>query len=184
MNPEARRAAVIGPARRALVRLPLASKGDPVNMPTDFPPSYIDLTQRQLSQYGRVGATRVYRTPVIAAIGAGLDSNPVPIQFREPGIVIAAYGQEIAGTVANLAGTEVRVQVGGTEDLFTDGTAGQFVPLLALFGSTQNWFPMLRRAVPGIDWQITFRNRTAGNVTPVFALAFLGDRDLAAAARR
>lgn len=152
-------------------------------MSADFPPSYIDITQRQLSQFGRVGATRVYRTPVVAAIAAGLDSNPVAIQFREPGIVIAAYGQELAGTVANFAGTEVRVQVGGTEDLFTDGVSGQFVPMLALFGSTQNWFPLLRRAVPGIDWQITFRNRTGGNVTPTFALAFIGDRDLAAARR-
>jgi hypothetical protein len=146
----------------------------------DFPPALIEVMQRQLAQFGRVGAVSIYRTPPVAAILAGQDSVPVPIQFRqEPGIVLAAYGQVESGATADYAGTEVRVQIGGSEDLFTDGASGQFAPMLMLFPPTNPWFAINRPARPGIDWQVTFRNRTGVAVTPVFALAFVPQSALA-----
>lgn len=149
----------------------------------DFPPNVVELIQRQLSQFGRVGATKIYTAPALpAAIAAvaGTTSNPVNIRFREPGTVIALYGQEQAGTAPKFATTEVRVQVGGTEDLWTDGEVGTFVPLLALFGGALNWWPMWRRATPGVDWLITWRNQSgAATATPFLGLAFIADADLA-----
>lgn len=151
----------------------------------DFPPNVVELIQRQLSQFGRVGATKIYVTPALpAAIAAvaGTESAPQTIRFREPGTVIACYGQEQAGTAAKFATTEVRVRIGGNEDLFTDGQSGIFVPMLALFGQTQNWFPLWRRALPGVDWTITYRNQSgAQTATPSFLLAFIADADIARA---
>jgi hypothetical protein len=149
----------------------------------NFPPNVVELIQRQLSQFGRVGATRIYTAPALAAAiaaGASVESNPVTIRFREPGTVIALYGQELAGTAPKFASTELRIQVGGTEDLFTDGEVGTFVPFLGLFGGALNWWPMWRHATPGVDWLITYRNRDAGaTATPFAGLAFIGDADLA-----
>lgn len=148
----------------------------------DFPPNVVELIQRQLSQYGRVGATKIYTAPPLAAAiaaVAGTTSAPVTIRFREPGTVIALYGQEQAGTAPKFATTEVRVQIGGSEDLWTDGEVGTFVPMLALFGGSLNWFPLWRRAQPGVDWLITYRNQSgAATAIPFVGLAFIADADL------
>ncbi len=148
----------------------------------DFPPNVVELIQRQLSQFGRVGATKVYKAPDLAAAIAGVvgtESQPVTIRFREPGTVIACYGQELAGTTAKFAGTEVRVRIGGQEDLFTDGQSGVYMPMLALFGPNLNWFPLWRRAMPGVDWTVQYKNQVASTATPTFGLAFIADSDLA-----
>lgn len=149
----------------------------------DYPPNVVELIQRQLSQFGRVGSTKVYAAPALAAAiaaVAGTESQPVAIRFREPGTVIAAYGQEQAGTTAKFATTEVRVRIGGQEDLFTDGQSGAFLPMLMLFGPNLNWFPLWRRAIPGVDWTVTYRNQSgAATAIPSFGLAFIADADLA-----
>lgn len=149
----------------------------------DFPPNVVELIQRQLSQFGRVGATKMYVAPALsAAIAAvaGTISTPVNIRFREPGTVIAMYGQEQAGTVAKFATTEVRVQIGGQEDLITTGQAGTFAPMLALFGPNLNWWPLWRRATPGTDWTITYRNQSGSDTAiPFVGFAFIADADIA-----
>lgn len=147
----------------------------------DFPPNVVDLIQRQLSQFGRVGSTKIYVFPALAGTlaGGGTISAPSNIRFREPGTVIALYGQELAGTVAAFAATAIRIQVGGQEDLFTDGNSGTFIPMLAAFGPTVNWFPLWRRAIPGVDWTITFQNNAGSAITPSAMLAFIADADLA-----
>lgn len=153
-----------------------------MNQPTapfgEFPAHVVDLFTRQLAQFGRIGATTIYKAPELAAAIAGVAgtvAGPQNIRFREPGTVIAMYGQEALGTSLSFATTEVRIQIGGNEDVFTDGQAGTFVPLLALFGGSQNWFPLLRRAVPGVDWSISYRNQSAVAKTPQLMLAFVAD---------
>lgn len=146
-----------------------------------FPPNVIELIQRQLSQFGRVGATKIYRAPALSgpmAALAGTEVSPGPMRIKEPGTMIAMYGQELAGTAAQFAATEVRVQIGGNEDLFTDGQSGAFVPMLALFGGAQNWFPIWRRAKPGTDWFITYRSADAVAKTPSVYFAFIADGDI------
>jgi hypothetical protein len=149
----------------------------------DFPPNVIEFIQRQLSQFGRVGSTKTLRAPALpAALAAGtaVDSQPVTIRIREPGTIIACYGQELAGTTAKFAATEVRVRIGGQEDLFSDGQSGVFFPMLGLFGPNANWYPLWRRGIPGVDWTIQYRNNDTGaTATPSFGLAFIADADLA-----
>jgi hypothetical protein len=160
-------------------------------MQGDFPPNVIELIQRQLSQYGRIGSTKGYIAPELAAaiaVGApSTDSAPVNIRFREAGTVIGCYGQVVANDgmddfadAAAFATTRIRVQVGGQEDIFTDGQSGAFVPFLALFGGPNNWWPLWRKATPGVDWTVTYRNRSTANTKlPDFVLAFIADADLA-----
>lgn len=154
----------------------------------DFPPNVVELIQRQLSQFGRVGATKAYLFPLLAApIAANISGGPTGtvsppsnIRFREPGTVIALYGQTDLGSVFAFANTALRIQVGGQEDLWTDGQAGVFMPMLAAFGPNLNWFPLWRRAIPGVDWTITWRNDNAGATAfPQTFLAFIADADLA-----
>ena len=147
----------------------------------DFPPNVVELIQMQLSQFGRVGATKIYtHLPLGSTVAASSSSSQVPVQWKDQGTVIAMYGQEAAGTAAAYATTDVRIQIGGSEDIVTNGQTGDFVPLLALFGFTQNWFPLWRRATPGTNWTVQFRNRNAGAaITPSLYFAFIADADLA-----
>lgn len=155
----------------------------------DFPPNSVEIAQRIATQFGRAGATRIVAAPALGNVvpvgvvpGVGLPvtpglAGPVTIKFRRPGTVVALYGQELRGTAAAFARTAVRVLIGGQEDLFTDGTSGVYVPFLALFGQTSNWFPLNRRAKPGVDWSIFFANSDTGSTAqPFFSLAFIEDQ--------
>ncbi len=152
-------------------------------MLADFPQNVFGLLQQQLASMGRIGATRLLVTTDVASPAVGQASTPVPVRFTKRGIVLAMYGQETdTATPAAFAQCGVRCQIGGTEDLFVDGQGGpSFAPMLALFGGVNNWFPLMRRAVPGTDWVFTFRNDTAaGTIDPKVVLAFIADEDIIA----
>ena len=142
----------------------------------------VQWAQQQLVQFGRLGATRIYKVPDLAAAiaaGAAVIGTPPLLTFTEPGTVIALYGQELAGTLPKFAMTDVRVQFAGDDDLITNGTAGDFSPLLALVGFSVNWFPLIRRVARNDSWTITYRNRDAGATAfPTVQFAFLADADL------
>lgn len=149
----------------------------------DFPPNVVELIQRQLTQFGRVGATKIYAAPDLpAALAAGTNSPPLNIQFKEPGSAIAFYAQSVGDGVADataFATTRVKVEIGGQENIFTDGQVGVFRSLLALVGGAQNWFPIWRRVTPGIDWTVTWQNLSEVTVVPEFSIAVIADADLA-----
>jgi hypothetical protein len=127
----------------------------------------------------QAGATRFLQTPAFGAIGAGVTSAPQNIRFTEEGFVVGLYGNVQSGAVADYAGTSLRVQIGGTEDLFVDGLGGPVgLPFLMLFGGIQNMQPIVRRVIPGDLWAFSVTNNTAGNVTPLAAVSFLADRDV------
>lgn len=147
----------------------------------DFPPNVIEMAQRQLSQFGRIGATRIYKAPSLASSVSPLaQSTPQNIRFREPVTVIALYAQETSrASAASFAQTQVRVQIGGQEDLFTDGQVGVFASILSLVGGAQNWFPILRRGRPGVDWTVTYYNASESDTAlPEFQLACIADADI------
>ncbi len=143
-------------------------------------PHIIELVQRQLGQYGRIGATRIQTVPDVAAIAASSFSQPQIVNWRDDGWVIAMYGQELAGTAPKFAATRVRVQIGGSEDLFSDGQAGTYCSMLSLFGGAQNWFPLLRRVQKGVQWIVSYQNRDTGaTATPDAQFAMILDPDVA-----
>jgi hypothetical protein len=147
----------------------------------DYPKSVFELLQQQLASVGRIGATRYFVTSFVSSPNAaGGISAPVPVRFNITGICLAMYGQETdTATVAAYAQCGVRVQIGGTEDLFVDGQGGPaFAPMLALFGGVSNWTPLMRRIQPGVDWVFTFQNNTAaGTINPKIVLACIADAD-------
>jgi len=150
-------------------------------MIADFPKHVFDLLQQQLASTGRIGATRYFVSPDVASPAAGAVSTPSTIRFTERGIALALYGQEGEfATQLTFAGTGVRCQIGGTEDLFVDGQGGPaFASMLTLFGGQNCWTPLVRRVTPGTDWTFTFRNRTAGVIAPSVTIGFIGDADVA-----
>lgn len=141
----------------------------------DFPPNAIESLMRLAALYGRVGASRIYRVPQLAAVGAGVDSQSVSVPFRRSGLVLAAYGTTLGATAAEAANLEVRIQMGGTEDLITDGESFAFASFRALFGDSQNWFPIGKRVRLKADWSVTFRNRSGAGITPSMYFVVLED---------
>jgi len=153
-------------------------------MNTDHPIPAIAWAQQQLAQYGRVGCTRIMKVPDLAA-AVGIGPNTVVaaplLTFRDPGTVIAVYGQELLGTVAKFASTEIRIQFSGDEDLISNGSGGDFAALLALVGPNVNWYPITRRVQRGDNWAISWRNQDgAATATPQCLFAFIRDADLGA----
>ncbi len=152
------------------------------------PLSVIQWAQQQLSQFGRIGATRIVTVPELAAavpIGAPASLAQAPLlTWRDPGTVIAMYGQELAGTVAKFASTSASLQFMGDEFFATNGSAPSFFSFLAVFGPNVNWFPMIRRVKRGDNWTVTYRNRdAAATASPDMAFAFIADADMGRAAR-
>lgn len=147
------------------------------SMPNDFPPHSLETLQRIAAQFGRLGATRIYRARVAAAIAAAANSGPISVRFRRPGTVIGIYGQTLGATDAELAGIEVRLQFSGQEDFAIDGMSFETVPLRAIVGDAMNWFPINRRVYEGQDWTTTFFNVTAATtITPTLLFAVLEDK--------
>lgn len=143
----------------------------------DYPQNPLELAQRTLALSGRVGATRIYTAPRLATAltvsGGAAPTAQVQIQFFRPAIVLGLYGQELAGTTAKFASTEVGIRI-GNEAFITDGQAETTAPLLALFGPSVNWFPINRQAQPGVNWTITWVNRdAAATATPFLALSVI-----------
>lgn len=130
------------------------------NRPHDAPPSLIDIARERLASTGyRCGATRTYRVPgITTGLNGGEKSSPLPLKWNANGIVIGAYGQVQSADDADAAAMSARIQVSGTEDLITDGSSGAFGTFSALFGKTQNWYPLSRAVYTGMIWNITFFN--------------------------
>lgn len=129
---------------------------------------------RALALQGRVGASKVYTFP-LPAVGAGQTSPPQTVTFRRNGLVTALYGQPSDGAVASYAGLSIRLTAGASEDLFTDGNTFQYVPMLALFGLSTPWFPLMRRISASGTFSCSIRNATGGALTPSVCLAVLED---------
>ena len=145
------------------------------------PTPLISWIQQQIAQYGQCGATKITRVPRLAAAVPAVLGTEVQaplLTWRDTGTVIAMYGQEIRGTQAAYAETEVRVQFAGDDDLINNGAAGDFAPMLALFGPNLNWFPIVRRVRRGDTWTITYKNGAANALTPSVLFAVLNDADV------
>lgn len=151
-----------------------------------YPLAVIQFAQQQLSQYGRLGATKIVTTPALSAPIPGVvgSTQQAPlITWRDPGWAIALYAQTRAGTAPSFAQTDIRVQFPGDEDLITNGTAGDFAPMLSLVGPNVNWFPMIRRVERGDNWTITYKQAGVVAVEPSVLFAFIADADMARARR-
>ncbi|MDB4884469.1 MAG: hypothetical protein JWL95_3235 [Gemmatimonadetes bacterium] len=149
-----------------------------------FPSPAVRWAQQQLSQYGQVGATQIVIVPALSApipAGAGVLRQPPQLSWPDPGTIIAMYGQVRKGDSPAYAQMDVRLQFPGDRDFITNGNAGDFAPMLALFGPNTNWFSMLKRVKRADNWQLTYRNQdTVNPAFPSVLFAFIGDADLPA----
>lgn len=136
-------------------------------------PHAVEMQARYLAQFGRVGATRVYRWDETGLIAAGAQAQPPAVRFRKSGLVIGVYGCALDGLFPSQAGMAAKITIGASEELFTNGQSGKFVSFLSLFGFSQNWFPVNRLVYDGTDWTAQFLNRGASSVEPELCLAVI-----------
>lgn len=154
-------------------------------------PDTIETLLRYISQFGPVPSTKVYKVPAlgtsVAAAANALTPMIVqaqPLQFRETGFVLGMYGSERSGTGPKFAQTGVRVQIGGQEDLFTDGNSGVDVSMLSLFGGALTRYPLWRAASPGVNWVVSYYNYdTEAVALPEVEFSFVAQADIERMAR-
>ena len=134
-----------------------------------------------LALVDRAGATRYMQAPSFGTVGNGTDSTPQSIRFGWDGFVVGLYGQIQSGTAADYGGSSLRVQIGGTEDLFIDGQGGPaFAGFLGLFGGVPNYQRVVRPIKNGDLWTLTVRNASGGSIVPSVWFSFLAAKDVAA----
>ncbi len=130
------------------------------------------------------GATRFILAPSFGTVLTLQDSTPQPNRFSWDGYVVGLFGQVASGTAADYAGTTLRVQIGGVEDLFVDGQGGPaFLGFLGLFGGVPNFQRIVRRVQRGDLWTLTTHNNTAGSVVPSVWMTMVTDDDIAVLAK-
>lgn len=140
--------------------------------------------REMLALVDRAGATRYLQAPSFGSVAAATDSTPQPVRFTWDGFVVALYGGIQSAAAADYGGASLRVQIGGTEDMFVDGQGGPaFVSFLGLFGGVPNMQRIVRRVSRGDLWTFTVRNATAGAIVPSVFLSFLADKDVQAASQ-
>ena len=131
------------------------------------------LARQRLTGLSR-GANRVYRVPALAA-ALSVALSPVqakPIRIRTNGIMIGLNIQVQDALAASLAALEVRIQIAGTVDLFTDGESGVFMPAYMLCGAQGFWYPLDVPVEKGLDIFCTWQEITGGPATCVPSIAF------------
>lgn len=132
-----------------------------------------------LNMVHQAGATRVLQVPAFGVVATGQSSTPQNIVCTRGGYFVALHGSIASGAIADYAATNLRLQIGGTEDFFVDGQGGPaFSPFLLNFGVFPGYKRVLRRVEKGDLWTFTVQNLTAGNVTPTVSMDFIGDDDL------
>jgi len=91
----------------------------------------LETLREVLKMTEEAGATRYWQTPSFGTVANGTDSTPQPVRFTRDGFVTSFMGSLASGAVADYGGSSLRVQLGGTEDLFVDGQGGPaFFPFL------------------------------------------------------
>lgn len=153
----------------------------------DYPLPIVQWTEQQLSQFGRIGATRLIKVPDLAVAipaVAGSTAQAPLLTWRDSGTVIALFGQERTGTPAKFALTEFRLVFTGDIDFCSNGSTGDFAPLLSVVGPNVNWYPLTRRVKRGDNWTVTWKNQDAAAVcNPSMLFSFIADTDLASMQR-
>jgi hypothetical protein len=124
------------------------------------------------------GAVRPSGFASIAAAG----SQTVPIQWPCNGTVVA-MSASVVGVASNdalnagLSALSVRVQINGSQDLFTDGQAAAYAHFAATFPAALPIFALEpARVQQGAIWSITVRNDSAATAyTPSVQFFFTRD---------
>lgn len=151
----------------------MTQKNPLARMP-DYPPHTLALQQSMIALFGRLGATRDYQFPRVAALAPGATSQQVPITFRVDGIVTGICASTRGGTIQELSELEAKVLIGGSEALVTDGSSAEFTPLVTWVGGARNWYPLNRRVSNGQTWTVQFQNNSAATtIIPTLKLSVI-----------
>lgn len=115
----------------------------------------------------RYDGLQQYRVSPAAAVGAGLDSAPIPTRIRRTCILYEVRGQPDDGADASFAGLEVKIEIAGASLGIDSGTPG-FLPLMPfVHPACAPWtLETPYKLLQGADIMTTFRNKTAGGRTP------------------
>jgi hypothetical protein len=146
----------------------------------DYQRIIADMLAGDVSSSGQRGCLvdmHIYRVDAVAAVATLTTTQAYPVDFSTvragPASVVAMAGTVASAVDADAAGMEFAVKVNGTEDIGTTGQALSFIPYSMVFSKNSPMFWLPGRGVPlkaGDRWTVTFKNTTAGTITPSFCL--------------
>jgi hypothetical protein len=140
----------------------------------------LEMVQRALAMGAPVGGTQILTVDLAASIpaGASVIRQAEPLQFQEPGTVVAITGQEVTATSAKYATTRLSLAV-GPKELVSNGQGKSFASFLTLFPPGQPFWGLFRDVQVGVPWIFSFENRDAGAVcVPSLTLGFIAEADM------
>lgn len=137
------------------------------------------------AQSSRVNAARASRVivesrqPLIyrlreleVSVPATTTGAPIVYQWRQALRLTGLFLMPSIWTVADWAGLKVQVSDGGEQAIITDGQIPQTASGFELAGTARRWFPLGIDVRAGDRWAWTFRNDTAGALTPIVLVRF------------
>jgi hypothetical protein len=113
-------------------------------------------------------ADKIVRLPGAGPVAPGNDRGPLKVDWPGgAGICAGLFAGTLDGADASLSMVSVRIAINGDEDLFTDGTNPEFVPLVALHPRDHRWFRLERAVTAQERWMVTFRHEGPAGAPPI-----------------
>jgi hypothetical protein len=107
-----------------------------------------------------IGCSHIIRLgEAVQLTTAQRESPPSLVSFPGGrGIVRSVFAGTVDGDPSNLSRVSVRININGTEELFSTGQAPAWTPLIAFQPQNHNWFRLGDRPVDGTQrWSVAFR---------------------------
>lgn len=130
--------------------------------------------------WGRLlpGFDRVFRVSGFSSLAVGGTAS-LPFTWQQPGLVVAMLGCALGdGSDAGLASLSLQITVGDSnEAIFSNGMAGDYVPLMNIQGKSLQPAPVMRRVHMSEVWTVQFKNNSGTTAyTPEIAFHFRRSR--------
>lgn len=140
----------------------------------------LEMVQRALAMGAPIGATQILTVDLATSIAAGASviAQAEPLQFQEPGTVVAITGQEVTATAAKYAKTRLSLSI-GPKEIVSNGQGKSFASFLTLFPPGQPFWALFRDVQVGVPWIFSFENRDTGAVAvPSLTIGFIAEADM------
>jgi hypothetical protein len=111
------------------------------------------------SSLAALGVTHLVRVDSVPSLSVGQTSPALKVEWPGgQGVCRSLFAGTLDGDPVSLSRVSVRIAVNGSDDLFTDGEAPAFVPLIAFQAANHNWFRLRDYAVSAAQrWVVYFQ---------------------------
>jgi hypothetical protein len=123
-----------------------------------------------------LGVTHIVRVENVPALSPSVITPALKVEWPGgEGVCRSLFAGTLDGDLLSLSRVSVRIAINGSDDLFTDGQAPAYVPLIAFQAANHNWFRLKDYAVSAAQrWTIYFNyeGEAGPDITPFLLFGY------------